>query len=96
MKDRPAGKIDVIGIDACKGYFPDDEKLVFRETDDIKGALEVTDGKTVYGYVTGNYSLFIKAVIASGEDVYCVKESEKIVDASKVCTVNACRKYRKI
>ena len=96
MKDRPAGTLDVIGIDACKGFVPENTVLTFRETDGIRGGLEVTDGVTVYGYLTGNCSLFVKALVSAGEEVYCIKESEKTVDASKVCTVKAYRKYKKI
>ncbi len=96
MKDRPLGKFSVIGIDACKGFVPDNEKLLFADTDEKRGALAVTDGKDVYGFVTGNHAFLVKAAVSVGEEVYCVKESETMVNASKVCVVNAYRKFKKI
>ena len=96
MKDRPIGQLDVIGIDACKGFLPENARLAFRETDEIRGALAVTDGDAVYGFVTGNHAALVKTLVSLGDDVYCVKKTDKTVNASKICVVDAYRKYKKI
>lgn len=46
-------------------------RLSFEESNDIKNSLAVTDGREIYGYVTGSEAALIKSFISRGMEVFC-------------------------